>query len=371
MGKKMSHEDFLNKFKTDQPLLYEQVEVVGNYIGSKKPIRVKTKYGFCIINARELYMFSRLPSIRCAENKTEYFSNILKERQPDIYNKINIIGEYIHGEEIMRVETKYGVCLPRPSDLLVGYMPSISIAENKTEYFKNVLKERSIEVYNNVEIIGEYTGKENKIKVLTKYGVCNPITSGLLGGHMPTIEVAENKDEYMINMAIEIHGDKYGYDNAKFKGAFEQLDIYCKKCDDNFQQAYNSHINNKQGCSNCKRYSGFRMSNWIKDSKTSSHFESFKVYILKCWNDSGEVFFKIGRTFVSVKNRFTGNKKMPYNYEIVKTIVSDNGEYIWNLERDLHILHRKADLKYIPLIPFGGSETECFTQLLPEIIDTY
>ena len=52
---------------------------------------------------------------------------------------------------------------------------------------------------------------------------------------------------------------------------------------------------------------------------------------------------------------------MPYDYEIVEIIESDDGSYIWNLEKELHAQHSKY--KYVPKIEFGGMY-ECFSKLI-------
>ena len=33
---------------------------------------------------------------------------------------------------------------------------------------------------------------------------------------------------------------------------------------------------------------GWNYTTWIRKAKTSKHFDSFKVYILRCWNENEE-----------------------------------------------------------------------------------
>ena len=66
----------------------------------------------------------------------------------------------------------------------------------------------------------------------------------------------------------------------------------------------------------------------------SKNFDSFKVYVIRCWDDNEE-FYKIGRTYLKTKQRFKSNKSLPYNYEIVKEIPLENARIICELEEGL------------------------------------
>lgn len=50
--------------------------------------------------------------------------------------------------------------------------------------------------------------------------------------------------------AKKIHGDKYGYPE-EYKGCKNKIRIYCKKCDKEFSQTPDGHINGKKGCIDC------------------------------------------------------------------------------------------------------------------------
>jgi len=103
--------------------------------------------------------------------------------------------------------------------------------------------------------------------------------------------------------------------------------------------------------------------NWEKKAKISTHFTSFKVYIIGCYNDT-EKFIKIGKIFNSIKYKFhNGNSiRMPYNYKILR-IIEGSAKTIFDLEHELHRKFKHS--KYTPQINFGG-DTECF--LLPQLI---
>lgn len=81
-----------------------------------------------------------------------------------------------------------------------------------------------------------------------------------------------------------------------------------------------------------------------------------KLYIIKCWNDN-ERFYKIGRTFTTLENRFKSKRKMPYNYEVIK-IIENTAENIFKLETEYKNKHK--NFNYTPSLCFGG-KCECYS----------
>lgn len=128
-----------------------------------------------------------------------------------------------------------------------------------------------------------------------------------------------------------------------------------------------AYLSQKCGCPECgKRNNGWNKSSWIKKAKMSSRYSGFKVYILKCYNEDEE-FYKVGITFLNVKERYTNKKSMPYNYEVVKTIESDDGIYIWELEKKIHTYNK--EFIYSPKINFDGAYVECFSKVMYPILE--
>jgi hypothetical protein len=160
--------------------------------------------------------------------------------------------------------------------------------------------------------------------------------------------------------SILVHGDKYDYSLVNYLGAHSKVEIICKK-HGVFKQNPSSHIKNKSGCPSCYNTQrkliapSWTITNWINASKRSKTFDSFKLYVIRCYNETEE-FIKIGRTYNTIKRRFSGGQ-LPYNYEVLKIIISDNGEYIYNLEN--RVKRKFNGLKYEPKIKFGGM-SECF-----------
>ena len=112
-------------------------------------------------------------------------------------------------------------------------------------------------------------------------------------------------------------------------------------------------------------------SDWTNAAINSKSFESFKVYIIRCYNDNEE-FIKIGRTFSKLNKRFEGTSKLPYSYEIIYIKEFSNQQTITNnsiecceFEKNLH--KKLKSFKYNPLLKFNGY-TECFNNDSLELI---
>lgn len=95
-----------------------------------------------------------------------------------------------------------------------------------------------------------------------------------------------------------------------------------------------------------------------KTAEKSKYFDSFKVYIIKCWNEEEE-FYKIGRTFKRTNNRFHHSSIMPYNYEIIKEIIGDAEEII---KLELKLKNEHKIFKYTPKLEFCGMH-ECYSKI--------
>ena len=124
--------------------------------------------------------------------------------------------------------------------------------------------------------------------------------------------------------------------------------------------------NSSKSCLQCanKNNNGWRYDEWNNHSKNSKCFDSFKVYIIKCWNENEE-FYKIGKTYLKIENRFNSKNKMPYDYEIIKIIKNDDANFISKLEKRLHKIYKK--FQYNPKLKFAGM-TECFSHLIPNTL---
>ncbi len=159
------------------------------------------------------------------------------------------------------------------------------------------------------------------------------------------------------------HGDHYDYSKSIYIRQSDIISIFCPKHGE-FSQKAKDHLSGR-GCMKCGRErisisrsentTGWGITDWIKASKMSNYFDSYKVYIVEIYNDN-ERFIKIGRTYNTVKHRFRNKKLLPYKYKILMEIV-DDPIIIFNFENQLK--RELKEYKYKPLLKFSGME-ECF-----------
>ena len=163
-----------------------------------------------------------------------------------------------------------------------------------------------------------------------------------------------------IEQADKVHGSRYNYDLVEYETTKDKVKIVCL-IHGTFLQSPEKHLAG-QGCRKCSQNKNmWRYTDWADAGEKSSNFDSFKVYIIKCY-DEDEEFYKIGRTYLNVKKRFKNGSllAMPYIYEIVKIIEGDS-RYIYDLEVSLHNKH--SEFSYIPLKEFNGMH-ECYLKIL-------
>lgn len=226
---------------------------------------------------------------------------------------------------------------------------------NKYNYNKVIYIKSSLKVIINCPVHGDFSCSPNNHKRGKGCPKCGIIKNSK--------SLSLTFDEF-VDRSKNIHGNKYDYSLVEYKNNHTKVKIKCKE-HGVFNQTPTCHLS-KSGCPECAKKrtskknglnsSGWRVTDWEKSANKSIHFDSFKVYIIKCWNDN-EQFYKIGRTYRKVKNRFAG-KQMPYNYEIIKEIVFKTAKDAFNKETELKRLHKSN--KYIPNICFGGMH-ECYS----------
>ena len=238
---------------------------------------------------------------------------------------------------------------------------------NNEEFKERLLKQNRF--YNKTFTLEEkYKGLKYKILVKNKYGLCRILTSDLLyRNYQPKIQSALNKNEYFVNKAKEIHGDRYDYSESIYVNNKLKVIIKCKEHGE-FLQSPDNHLRGK-GCPKCgatniSKYqkgcpTGWNLINWENKAKNSNRFDSFKVYIIKIY-DKYEEFYKIGRTFNSINDRFKYPGLLPYDFDIFK-IYEGDAKDMFQLEIELK--EKNKINKYIPNKKFGGMY-ECFKYII-------
>lgn len=80
------------------------------------------------------------------------------------------------------------------------------------------------------------------------------------------------------------------------------------------------------------------------------------LYMIVCWNDD-ELFYKIGITSMTVEERYSATRDMPYNYRIMWQIRDEPGK-IWNWEKESH--RKTKQSRYQPKL-WNSKSLETFT----------
>lgn len=171
-------------------------------------------------------------------------------------------------------------------------------------------------------------------------------------------ETASSKTRYDLSKFIELaqitHGDKYGYAESVYVNSTRKIKIFCKQHGDYFYQSPTTHIGGN-GCQKCATiHNTCIKSQWME--RCSGRIAIF--YIIKCFNDT-ESFYKYGITSKSVNERYPSNTALPYKYDLIREVKSDDLNYIWDLEKRFGRFKHKD--KYSPLVKFSGSMNECFS----------
>lgn len=282
---------------------------------------------------------------------SENFSIKIKENFSDIF----LLEEYTGWSNPILVKDNLGILYkPTCKALFAGNRPTIRTAIDKTICFKTKLKQ----VNPDLTLIDKYISARSKVLVMDSFGILYKATpTMLLQGHAPLKKSMVNKTEEYIKKFHKIHNFKYQYNINTIKNL--DKDLISIKCPNHgvFNQLAHSHIKGS-GCPKCSQErSLWGYSDWNNAGLNSNYFESFKLYIIRCYDDN-ESFYKIGKTFLNLKSRFySGNtNKLPYYYDIINTYEGDSFD-ISNLEVLLHRLYK--NYSYVPLKDFYG-KTECF-----------
>jgi len=291
-------------------------------------------------------------------------------------NNLKIL-EWVNGSEVL-VENKYGICKVRYCNLVNGVIPTIQSSIDKNKYFENVSKEIHGEGigYSNLE----YKNSTSKINLICKtHGEFSLLATSHITKKQGCPKCSKEKPskrligvENFKKKCKKKHNNFYDYSLVtEYTSQYNNVRIKCP-IHGEFIQTAKDHMRGA-GCTECAKLkisksrgenpTGWDYTRWKDASVISKRFDSYKVYILECY-DENEGFIKIGRTYQEVSKRFRTKGMMPYNYRILREIV-DNAITVCNLEAELKSLCR--NYKYIPTKDFNG-KCECYTKECLETI---
>ena len=162
----------------------------------------------------------------------------------------------------------------------------------------------------------------------------------------------------------EKHENKYTY-----AGDFTTLSgVVTFFCEEHGEQRLNanSHLIGA-GCKKCEK-TPIKTNKRTKEGYCKlANGRPTKLYFLECFKD-GERFYKIGKTFKEINERYT-KSKMYYDYEIKHVYIS-SAEEIWDLEESFHLKYK--EFRHHPKKWFAGySESYRVSLPIEEIIKNY
>lgn len=337
-----------------------------DYVDWDTKLRVE-KDGFVfLVRSTSLLLGNRYDIIENAEDQTAYAISKLVTVHGDRYdyskvkynksgNKVTIIcKEHGEFEQVFNTHLMGSHC-PK---CMMGWSNDSDILVINKDNFLQKLEESNAQYKNGeLKVLGEFESMLKHILVEDKYGKALMSPRSLLKNILPHLATAIDKQEYFISKATDVHKGKYTYEKAVYKGSESKITITCPIHGD-FEQEAQSHLQGK-GCTKCKNEkTGWTYTSWSKAAPGNPGI----LYVLRCWNDDEE-FYKIGITCQSkVGARYHNKLRMPYNFEVVEEVVSDDRKYIYKLEKELKRNHK--ELAYEPKISFDGSKSECFTNYI-------
>jgi Zn finger protein HypA/HybF involved in hydrogenase expression len=237
-------EFFTNQLKEVNNEFFNFFEVV-EYINCHNVI-IKSIYGEIRATAKNLIRGFK-PSIQTALNKKEYYLNKLKHVNPDFLKEYTLISDYTK-------ESDYGVFRCKYGDVKITfnnsytYIPNIMSAINKTEFFLKKLEEAVPDYKDKFEVVSEYVKSLDYMIVRDKYGELRITAGQLLQGHTPNVSSALDRFSYRVNQFREVHCDNYTY--IKDESYPEGIKIKCNNCSREFKQKIDNHLIGK-GCNTC------------------------------------------------------------------------------------------------------------------------
>lgn len=305
MPKKLTHEEFLEKLlEKNEHYRNGEFEVVSKYKNYTTPILVKDAKGICKIDYASLVNRNYITSILTAVDKTEYFKKELIENNNYYKNRdFKIISDYKGRLSKIEILNKYGVCSINVESLLKGSEPSIMSAIDKEEYFSEILKEKNFKIWEKVKII-KYESF-SKVYVNSIYGEMALSSDAIYEWEDLSIKSALNINDFWLKRAMDLRegSDNIDYSNVDYINNKNHIKLSCKVHNYSYTQRPSHHMANIQGCPHCATSTIKYSKENFEKHKDFFKDKVGIIYILKLIGN-GELFYKVGITGRDEKYRF-------------------------------------------------------------------
>jgi len=165
--------------------------------------------------------------------------------------------------------------------------------------------------------------------------------------------------------AAILHNNFYDYSKINYIDSKTPVEVICP-LHGSFTTTPSSHISRKSRCPTCTKIKNVELnmrsySDWEKAGTLSKKFKAYTLYLIEMYEESGEKFLKVGKTYTSIDYRFRNN---PYNFTILYTFEGPALE-VSQKEEDLKRNWKK--FYYKPLKEFGGM-FECYDYSYKELL---
>jgi hypothetical protein len=351
------------------------------YTGTNNKVEIYCKKHKCFFKttpkihkkSEGCYYCGREKQIEKAKKSDENFIEELYNIYADDYDysKINYINSKTDVEIICKKHTSFKKL---PCELIQGHGCPKCKKEKSKYNNKKLFIEEDIKIFGKITDYSyiEEMGAKNKIKLKCIKHDCEfilSVSARLSGQKCPKCS-AENyreirttpKEEYY-RRANEAHDYKYTYNDDYITSA-HAITFFCKEHGRQRRNSYD-HLRGA-GCKKCDENNLQKSDKLTREGyiKLANGRPTY-LYLIKC-SDENEDFYKIGKTFREINERFIFSN-MPYNFELISKH-EGGAEYIWDLEEDSHIKYK--DYSYNPNKWFAGF-SECYKLDLPiqEIIN--
>ena len=359
MGKnRLTHNQVISKLlETNAHYKNGEFRVLSKFRNWQTPLIVKDKYGYHKMNAASLLKGAK-PSARSSMFPLNYLSARLCGMYRHFYRKeVVLVGPYERGTDRILVRDIFGICKCSIPSLLSGSKPTILSALDKTTYFINKSKKLYGDRFTYERTVYGSSGDDVIFITCPKHGDFETTPNVHIQNHQCSKCSIECRStclttEEFIYRAKKVHGEKYDYSLTNYETSHQDTDIVCP-VHGVFRQRPNNHLNGS-GCKACsEQYVVGSLKWWC----SLCHGKRGTLYVLKCYNNE-EVFIKLGITCKGIKERYRKKTLMPYDYDIISSIESDNLRLLYLVEASCK--SKLKSYKYTPKIGFGGSRTESF-----------
>lgn len=149
------------------------------------------------------------------------------------------------------------------------------------------------------------------------------------------------------------------YSKVNYVNMITDVTLKCMVCSHEWNCRPTYHLCYKTGCIKCAKKN--RVGWTLESFKNICKDNTATLYLIKMENKKrDEIFYKIGITSNTIKQRYGDKTKLKdYEYSVIYEIKT-NVDLIWSKESKIKQYIKTEKLLYNPIVKFGGSVNECF-----------